>query len=169
MRAKPKSRLKYRWRKHCVWLLVLGVILIDALVKAMMTDWLLNPPQMLAITPFFNLTPVWNQGVSFGFLQATSPLQKWLLISLTGLIGAGLALWIRRSIILRERLILGLILGGALGNIIDRIRFGAVFDFFDFHLAGHHWPAFNVADACIVVGVGLLIMGFGKHKIDDEL
>jgi signal peptidase II len=81
----------------------------------------------------------------------------WLLSGLALAVVIGLVIWLKRTDQLLTGLGLGLVIGGAAGNVIDRIRFGAVIDFLDFHLAGYHWPAFNVADAAICVGAALML------------
>lgn len=124
--------------------------------------------ERFTVSAFFNLILVFNSGAAFSFLADAGGWQKWFFIALA----LGIALWL--LVLLRrhaqERLLpaaLSLVLGGALGNVIDRLRFDAVVDFLDFHLAGHHWPAFNVADAAISVGVALLLIHQfrqpGKH------
>ncbi len=114
-----------------------------------------GPP--LPVTPFFNLVLVWNRGVSFGMFNSGGAFAPWLLSGLALAVVVGLVVWLKRSDQLLTGLGLGLVIGGALGNMIDRIRFGAVVDFLDFHLAGYHWPAFNLADAGICVGAVLLL------------
>jgi signal peptidase II len=112
------------------------------------------------VTSFFNLTLVYNPGAAFSFLATAGGWQRWLLSAVA--VGASVLIlfWLAR--LPRSNpwsiLALGLILGGALGNLIDRLLLGQVVDFLDFHYAGLHWPAFNLADAAIVVGAGLLIV-----------
>ena len=108
--------------------------------------------------PFFNLALVFNPGAAFSFLSDAGGWQRWFFVALALAVSVWLTLLIRSHA--AERLLplaAALILGGALGNVIDRIRFGAVVDFLDVHAAGWHWPAFNVADAAISMGVALLI------------
>ena len=109
------------------------------------------------MTPFFNLVLVWNRGVSFGMFNSGGAFAPWLLSGLALAVVVGLLVWLKRSDQLLTGLGLGLVIGGAFGNLIDRIRFGAVVDFLDFHLAGWHWPAFNLADAAICVGAVLML------------
>ncbi|GAB4241539.1 MAG: signal peptidase II [Methyloligellaceae bacterium] len=108
------------------------------------------------ILPVFDLVLVRNSGVSFGLLGSV----PWPALAFIGLIiVAILAAWLWR---VQTRLLagaLGLVIGGALGNVLDRARSGAVTDFLDFHLAGYHWPAFNLADIAVVAGTGLLLLG----------
>ena len=110
------------------------------------------------MTSFFNLVLVFNAGAAFSFLANAGGWQKWFFVVLA----SGISLWL--VAMLRQHagerlmaLALSLILGGAIGNVIDRLRFDAVVDFLDFHLAGAHWPAFNVADSAITVGVVLML------------
>jgi len=141
------------------WLiLAVGVIALDQLSKF----WMLAHFQLMESVPvssFFNLVLVFNSGAAFSFLADAGGWQKWFFI----LLAAGIACWL--LVMLRqhahERLLpaaLALVLGGALGNVIDRLRFDAVVDFLDFHLAGYHWPAFNIADSAISVGVVLMLL-----------
>jgi signal peptidase II len=138
-------------------LLAVVILLADQATKAGMMNLL--GTQMgtgIELTPFFNVVVVWNRGMSFGLLHAA--VAPWAFVVLALVIAAGLAIWLWRADRLNTALALGLILGGALGNVIDRLRFGAVYDFLDFHLAGWHWPAFNLADSAITVGVILLLL-----------
>ncbi len=110
------------------------------------------------ITPFLNLVTVWNRGVSFGFLAGHDEARVYFLVGMALALIAVLAVWLMRA---QNRLLviaLSLIIGGALGNIIDRLRFGAVADFIDFHIGAWHYPAFNGADSFIVLGVCLIIL-----------
>jgi signal peptidase II len=102
----------------------------------------------------FNLHIVWNTGVSFGLFRVAPPA---VLLTITGGVVVGLVVWLYRTDKGCERWALSLIIGGALGNIRDRVLYGAVFDFLDFYVGSYHWPAFNLADSCIVVGVLLLL------------
>lgn len=134
-----------------------GLLLLDQLTKELALRRL-DPLGAVEVTPFFNLVLVWNRGVSFGFLGGAGAAAPWLLAALALSISALLAVWLRRERRALPRLALWLVLAGALGNVVDRARFGAVVDFLDFHAAGYHWPAFNVADSAIVVGAGLLLL-----------
>ena len=110
------------------------------------------------VTGFFNLVTVWNFGVSFGMFNRGSDDSAWIFALLAAAITTALVIWLAKE---PPRLVasaLGLVIGGAIGNVVDRLRFGAVFDFLDFHLLGWHWPAFNIADAAISIGVALLLL-----------
>jgi signal peptidase II len=112
----------------------------------------------IPILPFFDLTMVWNRGISFGLLQSDGVLGRALLVLFTSLIAAVLVFWLWRSQRLLEAAALGAIIGGAVGNIHDRVVYGAVADFFDFHLMGWHWYVFNIADAAICIGAAMLLV-----------
>lgn len=123
----------------------------------------LFPPTHIEVTGFFNLVMVWNKGVSFGMFASTHDYMPYILgLSALALCGV-LIVWMSRATRLTTLIPLAMIIAGAISNVWDRMRFGAVADFLDFHFQGFHYPAFNVADCCIVLGVialaidGLLI------------
>lgn len=122
-----------------------------------------------SLTGFFDLVMVWNRGVSFGMLQADADLGRYALVGLSLAIAAGLAVWLGRT---RDRLVaasLGLVIGGAIGNVIDRVVWGAVADFFLVHGFGYYFPAFNVADSAITIGVaGLLLDSLKRRPAKEE-
>ncbi|MHB1359294.1 MAG: signal peptidase II [Rhodocyclaceae bacterium] len=147
------------------WLVLAGTIIIADFVSKAWVLSVFHLHESRAVTSFFNLVLVFNPGASFSFLADAGGWQRWFLIVLALAISAWLVVMIRQHA--RERLLpfaLTLVLGGALGNVIDRLRFGAVVDFLDFHVAGWHWPAFNVADVAIVGGVVLLLWQQLTHK-----
>jgi signal peptidase II len=109
------------------------------------------------VLPVFSLTWVENRGVSMGLLTADTEVGRWLLVALTATIAAVVAVWIRREKRLPEQLALALVLGGALGNIVDRVRLGYVIDFVHLHIGRWSFYVFNVADAAISIGVVLLL------------
>jgi len=136
------------------------VLLLDQVSK-----WLIMGPValrergLIEITGFFDLRWVQNYGVSMGFLVAGSDRERWLLVTVTALIAAGIVLWIWREKARPDVAALGLVLGGAIGNIADRTRFGYVVDFLDPHIGGWHpFLVFNVADAAITIGVLILVL-----------
>jgi signal peptidase II len=113
--------------------------------------------QPIAVTPFFELILVWNRGISYGLFQQSTEAGRWFLIVFSLAAAVFLSVWAWRS---GERLLalaLGLIAGGALGNVVDRVLYGAVLDFAHFFWGGFSWYVFNIADAAIVAGVGLLL------------
>lgn len=138
-------------------LLAIGVlIVIDQAVKQVMLTLVFNPPRMLEVTGFFNLVPVWNTGVSFGLFGDTGT-SRWILVAVALVIVVILLVWLARAESGIVSIALVLVIGGALGNVLDRVFYGAVIDFFDIHAFGFHWPAFNIADATIVIGTALLL------------
>ena len=116
------------------------------------------PWLMFHVTDFFNLVFTWNPGTSFSLFRALGESAPIILVVFTGIVIGLISRYLFTRAKSYERIPLALIVGGALGNLLDRIRFGAVIDFLDFHIGGWHWPAFNVADICIVVGVGLYLL-----------
>lgn len=139
-------------------IVALLILVADQASKAPLLDLMARHPGGIEVTSFFNLVMVWNRGVSFGLFSHADDSRRWILILAAAAITLWLLVWLWRGPNRLVALALGLVIGGALGNILDRLRFGAVADFFDFHLFGWHWPAFNIADCAIVVGVGLLLL-----------
>ncbi len=133
------------------------VFLVDQLSKWLMVEVVMAPARTIEVTPFFRLVMAWNRGVSFGLLDSESPYGPWLLSAASLAVVAGLVVWLRRTAGGPQTAAVGLIIGGALGNVLDRLRFGAVADFLDFHWGEYHWPAFNAADTAITLGVAVLI------------
>ena len=130
-----------------------------------LTKWLVTVPLALhargqiALLPMFNLTWVENNGISLGLLNATTPTGRWLLVAMTAAIAIGVAVWIGRETKRGDQFALALVLGGALGNIVDRVRHGFVVDFADLHFgAWRPFLVFNVADAAISIGVVILLV-----------
>ena len=138
-------------------LIALVVIALDQASKWWILLFVMNPPQLIEIVPVFNLVLTWNRGVSFGLFDTNSPASPWILSILAVAIVGVLLHWMRRAEGKLIPLALGLIVGGAIGNVIDRLVHGAVVDFLDVHWGTYHWPAFNVADSGITVGAVLLI------------
>lgn len=141
-----------RW----VILAVTLAIVLDQALKQWMLDLVFEPPRVLEVTPFFNLVPVYNTGVSFGLLGSGGA-SRWILVALALVIVAVLAVWLVRASSNFVRIGLTMVISGALSNVIDRLIYGAVVDFLDVHVAGFHWPAFNLADSLIVVGTAILL------------
>jgi len=145
--------------RTAIWLGLSGLIIVfDQLTKFWVVS-ALRLGQSIELTSFFNLVFVYNAGAAFSFLSDAGGWQRWFFVVLALAVSGWLTLLIRQHA--SERMLplaAALILGGALGNVIDRIRFGAVVDFLDVHAAGWHWPAFNVADSAISAGVVLLIL-----------
>lgn len=138
-------------------LLAVLIIVADQWSKSLI---LANPElsqiKSIEITSFFNLALVYNRGVSFGMFAGQN--QPLLLVGLSVAIMLILLVWLWRNRVLPVALAIGGVLGGAMGNVIDRVRYGAVVDFLDFHINELHYPSFNIADACIFIGVAILVI-----------
>lgn len=148
-------------------IVIFAVIVADQASKAIIRSILEQHPFGIPVLPIFSLVEAWNPGVSFSMLPHLPPEA---LSAFAILVSAGLIFWLSR---VDNRLIglgIGFVAGGALGNVIDRFRFGAVFDFLDFFLTiggrEWHWPAFNLADSSIFVGVVLLLFDGLFHRVD---
>lgn len=143
-----------RW----LWLSLL-VILLDQGSKQL-AEAMLSHAQPVGVMPFFDLTLLYNKGAAFSFLHSQSGWQRWFFIVLALVVSLVMLVWLSR--LKREErwtaVSLGLIIGGALGNVIDRILLGYVIDFIDLYYGDHHWPAFNVADSAIFIGVTIMLL-----------
>lgn len=158
-------------------IIAVSVLAADQLSKYLLIGLMSDIGGRLEILPFFNLVMVWNRGISFG-LFASGETGRWLLTLMSLAIVIGLTIWLWR---LRQKLLavaIGALIGGALGNIVDRVYHGAVADFFDFHFFGYHWPAFNIADSAITVAAAMVIFdalflsssdGEGKKGSRDDV
>jgi signal peptidase II len=147
------------------YILAALVIVLDQISKW----WIVGPLDLPSLgripvlPPLFNLSMVWNRGVSFGLLRAEADIGRWGLALFSIAIALGLGFWARGLDRRLPAVAIGLVIGGAVGNVIDRIRLGAVVDFLDF--SGLYFPwVFNVADCGVTVGMGLLILDSLIHK-----
>ncbi len=147
-----------KYRRNGVIIAVL-IFILDQVSKFLVMEPLQLPARgQIELLPFFNLTWAQNYGVSMGFLTASTEFQRWALVALTGLIGIAVFLWMNREKAKWDIVALGLILGGAMGNIVDRARLGYVADFADLHVGDFRpFLIFNLADACISIGVVILL------------
>ena len=155
--------------QYTKWLVIEAILRPEGPTGGNFINWVMTQKQIeifsserenfktIGITPFLNLVMVWNHGISFGIMNIPSPNISLALVAVSLMISFLMILWLA----LTDRKViafpLSLIVGGALANVIDRIRCGAVIDFIDVHCKGYHWPAFNVADSCIVVGAVILM------------
>jgi signal peptidase II len=145
--------------KRLGYSIAVAVFVLDQLAKYWVTVVLdLRDRGVFPVIPGFDLTWVENTGVSMGLFRADGDVGRWLLVGVTLAIAAGVAVWIVREVNRADTIALGLVLGGALGNIVDRVRYGYVVDFFHAYWRDHHFYVFNVADAAITVGVILLLV-----------
>jgi len=134
------------------------IIVLDQISKWWMMDRVLASGRSITLTSFFDLVVVWNRGVSFGLFSRDWDGAPWALSAVAVAVVVLLTIWLTRQHSALAAGAIGAIIGGAIANVIDRARFGAVFDFIDIHVAGWHWPAFNLADSAITVGVVVLLV-----------
>lgn len=142
-----------------LWLSTL-VLVLDQASKWVMTSWL-SLYETVKLVPFFNFTVVYNAGAAFSFLAQAGGWQRWFFTVVSATVGTALFIWLKglSSFAKLEAISISLILGGAIGNLFDRMILGYVIDFLDFHdyLGSYHFPAFNIADSAICAGTILLI------------
>ena len=147
-----------------------GIVIADQVTKYWITRHLALHEHIVVIHNFFNITHVLNPGGAFGFFANGSPgLRKFIFLFLSSLV-ALFVVWLYKKTardLVALSIGLALIFGGALGNLIDRFRFGKVVDFLDFYLGTIHWPAFNIADSAISIGMCILIYHVVLNKIPD--
>ncbi len=148
----------------------LVIVILDQATKYYIMNSVLNEYGIISYTSFFNLVRAWNTGVSFSMFNNWG---NWGVIGLSVIalsIVGFLIYWLYTEKVKLIQVSLGFIIGGAIGNVIDRIRLGAVFDFLDFHIGGRHWPAFNVADSFICIGATLIVIhGILNIKTTNEV
>lgn len=164
----PKTRRRpaagqVRW----LWLSAL-VIVIDQISKVVVSHHM-SLFQSIPVTPFFRFTLLHNTGAAFSFLAGAAGWQRWFFICLGLVVSIIILIWLRRMPRHGRRLLgigIALVLGGALGNVIDRVAYGFVVDFLDVHYGNWHWPPFNVADSAITIGAALVILDalIASHK-----
>ncbi|MCF6290201.1 MAG: signal peptidase II [Desulfobacterales bacterium] len=160
---------------YAVFALAVLVVVADQLTK-LWVHAVFQPFEVKIVIPgFFNLVLVSNTGAAFGLLSGEQTMARQLFFVVVAVIALGVMIFSYRHFKASGRIFayaVGLIAGGAMGNLIDRLRFGAVTDFLDFHIKDYHWPAFNLADSAITIGVGLFLVGFwldGKQQPADRL
>ena len=148
------------------WLSAL-VVVLDQVTKIAADAWL-TYHDPVPVLPFFNLLLSYNSGAAFSFLSDAGGWQRWFFVVLALGVSVVIAVWMYR-LPTNQRwtaMALGLVLGGAIGNVIDRLLYGHVVDFLDFYVGQWHWPTFNVADSAITIGVAILIIDglFGNGR-----
>ncbi len=151
-----------------LWLSVI-VVVLDQVTKVLVVQNF-QYQESLAVLPLFNLTHVHNYGAAFSFLSDAGGWQRWMFAGLATLVSLVIVIWIKKLDTSERFTALGLalVLGGAIGNLVDRIYYGYVIDFLDFYLGKNHWPAFNVADIAISLGVvALIILSFFDKKREE--
>ena len=145
----------------------LVVVILDQSTKLAAVE-MLDQASSVELFPTLDLVLAYNEGAAFSFLSTAGGWQRWLFIGLAVAICAFILHWLR-ELPRHARWFpcaLSLVLGGAVGNVIDRVRIGAVVDFIDFHVGDWHWPAFNVADSAICIGAALLVAGMFRRGVD---
>ena len=174
--------VKKLWRKH-FWLrvgvMVFGLVMLDFITKTLVlaqTPFALEYwgdyrklypryfPVCDVIPAMFRIVLVWNNGVSFSMMSNNSEMGRWALVVMALVISAYIVYLLRMEKDKLGRVGFVLIIAGAIGNVVDRIRYGAVVDFLDFYIGDYHWPAFNLADIFICVGVGLVVLASMLEK-----
>ena len=162
MSVKKNQEIATAWAVVC--------LILDQVHKFYMIE-IFNMEQVknFKVCEFFNLVMVWNRGISFGMFQGHE-YSNYFFMGLTTIIILLIFYLIKGAASKFEAIAFGMIIGGACGNLIDRIRYGAVADFFDVHMGDKHWPAFNIADSCVFLGAALLITStiFIKEKKDAK-
>lgn len=153
-----------------LWLSVLSLLLDQA--SKLAVDGSMQLFESIPLLPYFNLTYVHNTGAAFSFLSDAGGWQRWLFAGLAVVMSSIIGLWLAR-LKQHETLMavaLALVLGGAIGNLIDRVAYGYVIDFLDVYYQDWHWPAFNIADSAICVGVALMLLeSFGVGRKENSL
>ncbi len=132
-------------------------IIIDQISKYFVSSHLLEGLQYLNVSHYFSFVRAWNTGVSFSMFSGNGAIGSFILSLIALIIVSCLFYWLKKEKSTFLQISIGLIIGGALGNLIDRIRYGAVFDFLDFSVFDYHWPAFNIADSAICIGAAMII------------
>lgn len=145
----------------------LVVLVLDQLSKLYVSGIFESPSEVLVVGSYFNIIEAWNTGVSFSMLDGGGFWGAVMLSTLSAVVVAFLLIWLGKEKSRVVQVALGMIIGGAAGNVIDRIRFGAVYDFLDLHYENLHWPVFNVADVFICLGAFLIIVYsiINRHEI----
>ncbi len=148
-------------------LLSLAIVVLDQVMKVYVMETMRLHESIPVIANLFSITYIRNPGAAFGFLSSSSSSFRFVFFGLTSVFAVGLLGMILVRMPKEDwmgRLSVAGILGGAIGNLLDRLRYGEVIDFLDFYINGYHWPAFNVADSAITVGVVFLILHFALEK-----
>ncbi|GMV48665.1 signal peptidase II [Nitrospirales bacterium NOB] len=158
-------------RYFLLGLLSLIIVVVDQVTKVSVMENMRLHESIPVIQNFFNITYIRNPGAAFGFLSSSSSSFRFVFFGVTSVFALGLLGTILARMPKDDwmgQLSVAGILGGAIGNLMDRLRYGEVIDFLDFYINGYHWPAFNVADSAITVGVVFLILHFALEKHPEE-
>lgn len=157
------SAARWPWRR--LVLVALLVLLLDQASK-LLIRLVFAQDLPVEVTGFFNLVLVYNRGISFSLFTSNHAVGPYVFAALSLVVVGLLVWWVRRDPRPLHVVAAGMIAGGAVGNVVDRLYLGGVVDFLDFHLSGWHWPAFNLADSGIVLGAGALVLDglFGRRR-----
>ena len=140
-------------------LVIAGVVIIfDQFSKYYILNHFLGLNSFIQFGDYFNVVRAWNTGVSFSMFNNYGNIGAYVLSGVAIVVVIALLIWLRTEKSKLIQIALGMVIGGAIGNVVDRLRLGAVFDFLDVHIGENHWPAFNVADSFICIGAGLIIL-----------
>jgi len=170
LKTSPRRRSEHAPLIRIGFPVAAAIIALDQAVKYWIVHDIMAPPRIIEVSSFFNIVMVWNRGASFGLFSSQSPWTPVFLCTVAVVISIALSVWIYKAKSRWLATALGMVIGGALGNAIDRVMYGAVADFLDFHAYGYHWPAFNVADMAISVGVVMLLFdGLIDKRRDNRL
>lgn len=144
------------------------VIILDQLTKWISVS-VLDLYETVPVMPFFNFTMAHNYGAAFSFLSSAGGWQRWFFVALAVIVSVALSIWLKKlkPTAKLEAAALALIIGGAVGNVIDRFVHGYVIDFLDLYYGNYHWPAFNIADSAICIGAMLLILDSFRNKTES--
>lgn len=144
------------------------VIILDQLTKWISVS-VLDLYETIPVMPFFNFTMAHNYGAAFSFLSSAGGWQRWFFVALAVIVSVALSIWLKKlkPTAKLEAAALALIIGGAVGNVIDRFVHGYVIDFLDLYYGHYHWPAFNIADSAICIGAVLLILDSFRNKAES--
>ena len=140
------------------YIVAIIVTFADQFSKWWILEKIMQPPQVITFNEYFNLVLIWNNGISFGLFNNDNKINALVISLIAAVIIIFLIRLLSKSDTKRNSIGLGMIIGGAIGNVIDRNIHGAVMDFLDIHINAYHWPAFNVADSCITVGALILVI-----------
>jgi signal peptidase II len=157
--------------KYIYLLMVAGlVVVLDQITKALILNNLSLYNSITVVPGFFNITHIHNPGGAFGFLANQGPGLRKTVFLFVSLLAVCLIFWFYKKTPTTHRILatgFAMIFGGAIGNLIDRVRFGKVVDFLDFYIGNIHYPAFNIADSAITVGIGIFILHIVFKKLPD--
>lgn len=149
--------LSHLYKSRIGYLTAIIVIIADQITKFWIIDKIMLPPRIITINEYFNIVLTWNNGISFGLFNNDNKINALVISSIAIVIILFLIRLLSKAETKKLNIGFGLIIGGAVGNIVDRSIYGAVMDFLDLHIGTYHWPAFNIADSSITIGAIILI------------